>query len=114
MALLTTGLLENTPVSGIRPTTNLVVNISNDDTTIISVLIKGYYVSGATKTQYVEDLFSVSPGNVLSRNYFAQFDALEFQFTPSSNAVEITTWGKNTAGVLTTAHRAVTAELNPV
>lgn len=114
LAQLTTGLIENTPVSGVRPTTNLVANISNNDTTMISVLIKGYYVSGATKTQYVEDLFSISAGNVLSLTYYAQFDALEFIFAPSSNAVDISTWGKNAAGELTAAQRALPAELNQI
>lgn len=114
MAQLTTGLIENTAVSGVRPTTNLVVRISNDDTTAITVLIKGFFVSGTTKTQYVEEFLSISTGDVVSRNYYAQFDAFEFQFTTSSDAAEISVWGKNAAGNLTTAHRAVPAELSPI
>lgn len=114
MAQLTTGLIENTAVSGVRPTTNLVVKISNDDIVTVTVLIKGFFVSGTTKTEYAEDLLSISPGDVVSKNYYAQFDAFEFQFTTSTNATEISVWGKNAAGNLTTAHRAVPAELNPM
>jgi hypothetical protein len=114
MAQLTTGLIENTAVSGVRPTTNLVVRISNDDIVTITVLIKGFFVSGTTKTEYAEEFISILPGNVINRNYYAQFDAFEFQFTTSSNAAEISVWGKNAAGNLTTAHRAVPAELNPM
>lgn len=112
MAQLTTGLIENTAVSGVRPSTNVVVRISNDDTTNVTVLIAGFFVSGTTKTQYVQELVGISAGSVLSRNYFAQFDAFEFQFDPSSDAVEISVWGKDAQGNLTTAQRAVPEELN--
>ena len=114
MAQLTTGLIENTAVSGVRPTTSLVVRISNDDTVTVTVLIQGFFASGTTKIKYVEEFISISTGNVVSRAYFAQFDAFEFQFTTSSNAVEISAWGKDASGNLTTAHRAVPAELNPI
>ncbi|MHB1653830.1 MAG: hypothetical protein ACYCVD_15345 [Desulfitobacteriaceae bacterium] len=110
MAQLTTGLIENTAVSGVRPTTNLVVRISNDDTATITVLINGFFVSGTTKTEYVEESLTISPGNVVTRTYYAQFNAFEFQFTTSTDAVEISAWGKNAAGNLTAAHRAVPAE----
>ena len=112
MAQLTTGLIENTAVSGVRPTTNLVVKISNDDISTITVLIKGFYVSGSTKTEYAQDLLNISAGEVVSKNYYAQFDAFEFQFTTSSNATIISVWGKDAAGNLTTAQRAVSAELD--
>lgn len=114
MVQLTTGLIENTAVSGVRPTTNLVVRISNDDITTNTVLIKGFFVSGTTKTEYAEELISISSGNVINRNYYAQFDAFEFQFTTSSNALNISVWGINAAGNLTTAHRVVPKELNPM
>lgn len=42
MALLTTGLIENTPVSGERPTVTLTIMITNDDTTKVAVQIDGY------------------------------------------------------------------------
>ncbi len=114
MAQLTTGIIENTAVSGVRPSTNLVVRISNDDTVTITVLIKGFFVSGTTKTEYVEEFITISPGNIVTRNNYAQFDAFEFQFATSSDAVEISAWGKDASGNLTAAHRAVPAELNPI
>ncbi|GAB6171929.1 hypothetical protein JCM15765_14070 [Paradesulfitobacterium aromaticivorans] len=112
MAQLTTGLLENTAVSGVRPSTNLIVRITNDDTATNTVFVKGYYVSGTAKTQYVQEFITMAAGEVVSRNYYAQFDAFEFQFTTSSDTVEISAWGKDAAGNLTPAQRAVVAELN--
>jgi len=62
---------------------------------------------------YVQELFTLTPGSVALRSYFAQFDTFEFQFIVSSDAVEITAWGKDTAGNLTTAHRVVAQEVDP-
>ena len=39
---LTTGLIENTPVSGVRPTTTFTVKITNDDTLLLPLLLKGF------------------------------------------------------------------------
>jgi hypothetical protein len=52
MAELTTGVIENTPVAGVRPTTTLTVKITNDDTIDATVFIEGFYVTGTTKTLY--------------------------------------------------------------
>lgn len=109
----TTGLFDNTPVAGVRPSSTLSVNISNDDTTSVDVLIEGFFQSETTKVMYVQEAFALAAGSVAQRTYFAQFDAFEFQFTVSSEAVEITAWGKDAAGNLTTAHRAVAQEVSP-
>ncbi len=114
MSLLTTGLIENTAVAGIRPTSNLAVRVANDDTVATTVLIEGFYVTGTTKTKYVEELLSMLPGAVESKTYYAQFDAFEFQFNPSSTAVEISAWGKDASGNLVAAHRVLPAELELV
>ena len=111
MAQLTTGLIDNPAVSGVRPTSNLAVRIANDDTVAATILIRGYFVSGTTKTLYAEDLLSLAAGEVVNKTYFAQFDAFEFQFNPSSAAVEISAWGKDTSGNLIAAHRVLPAEL---
>lgn len=113
MPLLTTGLFENTSIAGVRPSSTLSVNITNEDTTLVEVLIEGFFQSGTTKVMYVQELFTLSAGGVALRNYFAQFDAFEFQFTVSSEAVEVTAWGKDTIGNLTTAHREVAQEIDP-
>ncbi|HBW38529.1 hypothetical protein [Desulfosporosinus sp. BICA1-9] len=110
---LTTGLFENTPVEGVRPSSTLSVNISNDDTSTVDVQIEGFFQSGTTKVKYVEEFFTLTAGSVALRSYFAQFDAFEFQFTVSSEAVEVTAWGKDATGNLTTAHRVVAQEVNP-
>lgn len=114
MAELTTGLIENTPVAGVRPTSLLTVRITNDDTVPATVQIMGFHLSGVIKTLYVLELFVVNPGEVATRNYFADFDAFEFQFITSSDAVEISVWGKDAGGNLNAAHRLVPAELDPI
>lgn len=113
MPNLTTGLFENTPVAGVRPSSTLSVNISNDDVSTVDISIEGFYQSGTTKVLYVLELFTLTPGSVALRNYFAEFDAFEFQFSVSSEAVEVTAWGKDAAGNLTTAHREVAQEVIP-
>jgi len=114
MALLTTGLFENVAVSGVRPSSTLSVMISNDDTISVSIQIEGFFQSGTTKVKYVEDSFTLTTGTVAQRNYYAQFDAFEFQFIVSSQAVNVSAWGKDTAGNLTPAHRVVAKEVNSI
>ncbi len=114
MALLTTGLIENTPVAGVRPTSTFTVKITNDGTTAADVQIDGFFVTGAMKTPYVLELLSLTPGEVAARTYFAQFDEFEFRFTTSSNSVIISAWGKDAAGNLTKAHRVVAKEISTV
>ena len=112
MSWLTTGLMDNLKVAGVRPTSSIMVRLTNDDKIDVDVQIKGYYLAGTTKTQYVMEHFGLAPGGVANRNYNAQFDAFEFQFINSSDLVEISVWGKNAAGNLTIAHRMVAAELD--
>jgi len=113
MPNLTTGLFDNAPVSGVRPSSTLSINISNDDTGTVDVLIEGFFQSGTTKVLYVQELFTLAAGSVAKRDYYAQFDVFEFQFTVSSETVEVTAWGKDPAGNLTTAHRVVAQEVKP-
>ncbi|MDQ7092668.1 hypothetical protein REC12_03620 [Desulfosporosinus sp. PR] len=74
MASLTTGLIENTPVAGIRPSVTFTVKITNDDTVASTVQIEGFYVAGTTKILYVLELFVLDPGEVATRIYYAEFD----------------------------------------
>lgn len=112
MPLLTTGLFENTAVSGVRPSSTLSVKISNDGVSSASVQIEGFFQSGITKTMYVQELFILPAGAVAQRIYSAQFNAFEFQFNVNSQEVKVSVWGKDAAGNLTTAHRAVAKEVN--
>lgn len=113
MAQLTTGIIENTPVFGLRPTVLVTVRITNDDIVAANVEIIGYFVAGAVKIPYVLELFDILPGEVETRNYFADLDGLEYQFVTSSDSVVISVWGKDAIGNLVAAQRVVTAELNP-
>ena len=120
VAKLTTGLIENTPVAEVRPTVTFTVKITNDDDIAATVLIEGFYVVGTIKVPYVLLELLLAPGEVFSSTsltppgYYADFDEFEFKFTTSSDAVEISAWGKNAAGELTTAHRIVAHEVNPI
>ena len=112
MSELTTGMFDNTPVAGIRPSSTISVNISNDDTATVTVQIEGFYQSGTTKVLYVHELFNLTAGSVAQKSYYAQFDGFEFQFIVSSEAVQVTAWGKDATGNLITAHREVAQEVN--
>lgn len=113
MPYLTTGLFDNTAVAGVRPSSTLSVNISNNDTSTVAIQIEGFFQSGTTKVKYVEEFFTLAAGAVALKSYYAQFDAFEFQLFVSSQAVEVSAWGKDATGNLTSAHRAVATEINP-
>ncbi|MEL1136332.1 hypothetical protein AAC978_14215 [Desulfitobacterium sp. THU1] len=112
MAFLTTGLLDNTPVFGVRPSTSLRVLVTNNEDTIESVEVKGFFQNGNTKIQYVEELFSIGSGEVKIRDFFGEFDGIEFQFLVSSPGVNVTLWGKDGESNLQTAHRVVAQEFD--
>jgi len=115
MALVfTTGLIDNPAVVGIRPSTTIDVLLTNDSVVANNVQINGFFVSGATKTPYVVELLTLAPGDVVTRNYFTQFDIFEFEFTIAVAGLEISVWGKNAAGNINAEHRLVPNELNLV
>ncbi|MEK3747106.1 hypothetical protein NYE25_02575 [Paenibacillus sp. FSL E2-8871] len=111
--ILSTGPIENNPVSNVRLTQQLTIKIDNRDLVdTSSILIQGYYLIG-TRTLYVLELISVDPNQVLTKNYYADFDAFEFVFTTSGLAeqqVQISVWGKDADGQLVSAHRLVASE----
>lgn len=114
MAQITTGLIENIEVFGVRPSLTFSVRISNVDTVSANIRINGFYWNGITKTEYVLDLLTLAPGEVADRNYYAKFDTFEFLFVTSTDAVEISAWGKNAVGDLTVVHSMLPAELFPM
>ncbi|NUU63404.1 hypothetical protein HPT30_23890, partial [Paenibacillus sp. JW14] len=110
MSTLSTGPIENgvLPVSGVRPTQQVIVKIDNRSTlTTTSVLIQGFYLNGV-RTQYVLELLYVVPNQVITREYFADFDGFEFIFeTPLDgldDTIQISVWGVDAEGQLVTAH----------
>lgn len=105
MPYLTTGLIENTSVATTKPCSRLLVEISNDDTSNVAIQIEGYLQSGNLKVKYVDDFFTLAPGTVAQRNYYCLFEAFEFQFFVSSQAVHVSATGKDVAGNLTSAYR---------
>ena len=114
MALLTTGLITNTKVFGIRPSLTFSVRITNDDLIRTSIQIRGCYYTGTQQTEYVFDIVTLEPGGVANSDYYTQFDAFEFQFITSSDAVEISAWGKDASGDFTVVHRVLPAGLDQV
>lgn len=113
MALFTTGLIDNPPVAGIRPSASVDVLLVNDNIIPISVQISGFYVSGASRIPYVLELFALAPGALATRNYVSQFDIFEFQFV-TVPGLEISVWGKDTDGNINAEHRLVPEELDLV
>lgn len=114
MAQITTGLIENTEVSGVRPSSTLSVRISNADSTSANIRINGFYWNGITMTEFVFDLLTLAPGEVADCNFYAKLDAFEFRFVTSSDTVEISAWGGNADGDLTVVHSLQPTELFPM
>ncbi|EGW35874.1 YncE family protein [Desulfosporosinus sp. OT] len=112
MPLLITGLIRNTEVLGVRPSSTLFVRIANDDLASASVQIRGFYLTETTKTEYVFDVVTLAPRGVANYSYYAQFDAFEFQFITNSDAVEISAWGRDATGALSAVYQVQPAELN--
>ncbi|MDT9720872.1 YVTN family beta-propeller repeat-containing protein, partial [Paenibacillus sp. ClWae2A] len=116
MAILSTGPIENniSGITGIRPTQSVTVKIDNRNATdMFTVLLMGYYLNGV-RTLYVEELLNVLPNQVITKDYYGNFDAFEFVFSTTDTAApeaQISVWGKDAEGVLVAAHRLVSQEL---
>lgn len=114
MLYVTTGILENTAVAGVRPTATVDLRIVNDGLINDSVQIIGFYYEGTTQVQYVSEIITLEPGESLNRSYYANLDAIEFQFMTINNSVQISVWGKDANNNLNPAHRVLPSELNPI
>jgi hypothetical protein len=113
MAFLWTGPIENSPVLGTRPAQLVTVKLANDDVVNFYTLAIQGFVLGASRTLYVNELFTIAPNEVLTKNYFADLDAFEFVFSMIEEdevQVGISVWGKQASGQLVDAHRVVTWE----
>ncbi|WP_025716714.1 hypothetical protein [Paenibacillus sp. 1-18] len=113
MAVLSTGPIENSPVSGIRPIQQVTVKIVNQDAADSStILIQGYFLNDV-RTLYVIEELSLAPNIVITKNYTADFDAYEFVFTtsgPAEESTNISMWGRNGSGSIISAQRIVANE----
>ncbi|SHN62660.1 hypothetical protein SAMN02745215_01219, partial [Desulfitobacterium chlororespirans DSM 11544] len=112
MAELTTGLIDNFPVAGVRPSVSVAIEITNDGDSMETVEITGYYVNGSLKEIYVLEANNLNPNEAIIKEYFADLDSFEFVFSTSSETVVISVWGKDTEGALVAAHRVLPAELD--
>ncbi|MDH6531751.1 hypothetical protein M2109_006152, partial [Paenibacillus sp. PastH-3] len=114
MSQLSTGPIENNLVGGVRPTQLVTLKIVNQsDDTPSTVQVEGYYMNG-TRTLYVSELVNVAPNQVITNDYYANFDSFEFLFTTPimiDDPIQISVWGKSSIGQLVTAHRLVYSEL---
>ncbi|HBW34991.1 hypothetical protein [Desulfosporosinus sp. BICA1-9] len=114
MLYVTTGILENTAIAGVRPTSTADLRITNDGLINDMVQIIGFYIEGTTKVQYVSEIITIEPGGALYRSYYANFDAFEFQFMTVNNSIQISVWGKDANNNLNPAHRVLPSELNAI
>ncbi|MDR6723318.1 hypothetical protein J2W91_001770 [Paenibacillus amylolyticus] len=113
MSVLSTGPIENSLISGVRPTQQVTIRLVNRATAdSVTVYLQGYVIS-TTRTLYVHEAISIAPNEVVSKNYFADLDAFEFVFETSAEGVGevgISVWGKQASGQLVDAHRIVVHE----
>ncbi|SPF51540.1 hypothetical protein SBF1_5130007 [Candidatus Desulfosporosinus infrequens] len=130
MLSFTTGLIDNPSVPKLttassminlkylkfmtKPSSTVTVRITNNDSVSVELQIFGYFMSGNSKIPYVADEVRISPSSVVTRNYFAQSDAYEFQFSTDSCKTEISVWGTDANGKPNTVHRLMPAELNSI
>ncbi|XXM70739.1 hypothetical protein ACQ0QQ_13560 [Lysinibacillus sphaericus] len=114
MTIFSTGPITNRSGNNNRPSRQVTIHLVNKDAgNTASVLIQGYYLNGS-RTLYVLERVFLSPNEVVSKDYFADFNAFQFDFTPNGtfpDNIEISIWGKNEAGQLVTTHRLVSDEL---
>lgn len=113
MALLTTGLIKNNEVSGVRPSSTFSIRMSNADPVSASIRVSGIYWTGTTNTEYVLDVLTLAPGEEVNLNYFAQLDAFEFRFITNSDGIEISAWGGNAAGGLSVVYSVLPTAFFP-
>lgn len=73
MAELTTGLIDNFPVNGVRPSVSIAIRITNDGDSMETAETIGYYLNGSSKEVYVLEAVNVNPNEVILREYFAVF-----------------------------------------
>lgn len=113
MARFSTGPVDNQSEAEGRLAQLLTLKaVNRDSVNAGTVLIEGFIISGS-RTLYVQELVSLSPNQVLSRNYFCNVDTYEFLLTTgdaAESAIEVSLWGKDSAGNIVAAQRLVFEE----
>ncbi|MBD8837537.1 MULTISPECIES: collagen-like triple helix repeat-containing protein [unclassified Paenibacillus] len=114
MAILLTGPIDNSPVNGVRPTQIVSIKVENQSVVnAATILVQGYSLI-TNRALYVSEQFTILPGAVATRTYFADLNSFEYVITVTGATPEdilVSFWGKNTAGSLVAAHRLVYSEL---
>jgi YVTN family beta-propeller protein len=99
--------------TGSRPSVTFTARLRNKEPLAAVVQVRGFYLNGTAKTEYVCDSITVGPGGVMDINHYAEFDALEFRFTISSEDVEVSAWGKNAVGNMTVVYHLQPVDIIP-
>ncbi|WP_342345643.1 collagen-like triple helix repeat-containing protein [Paenibacillus sp. CFBP 13594] len=114
LAILLTGPIDNSPVNGVRPTQIVSIKVENQSVVnAATILVQGYSLI-TNRALYVSEQFTILPGAVATRTYFADLNSFEYVITVTGATPEdilVSFWGKNTAGSLVAAHRLVYSEL---
>lgn len=115
MPTLSTGPIENNAVAGVRPSQQVTVRLVNPSSTNnLSAILEGYYLTGI-RNLYVSESYNLTPGQVVTRTYFADLDAYEFVLNAPSvenEFIEASVWGKRSSGELSDTQRIVLREIN--
>jgi hypothetical protein len=113
MAELTTGLINNPPVAGEKPVTMFAIKIKSKSDVVTAVQISGFLTVGAVRTLYALELISIKPGEILTKKYFANFKAFEFQFVTSSEEMGISAWSEDSEGNVLEVHPLLPLKYEP-
>ncbi|MTH52048.1 hypothetical protein GKZ89_01415 [Bacillus mangrovi] len=113
MAQFSTGPVDNQSGALGRIAQFLTVKAVNRDAVNSGTLLVEGYSIGGSRTLYVQELVSISPNQVLTRNYFADVDTYEFLLTAGGTAepeMEVSLWGKDSSGNIVSSQRLVFEE----
>ncbi|MGC7871585.1 hypothetical protein ACPUYX_08625 [Desulfosporosinus sp. SYSU MS00001] len=114
MPYFTTGLINNSWTGPGKKTVSLIIEISNEDTSIVAVQIDGSFYKGQQKFKYVDEFFVISAGIVDQRSFNSIYDAIEFQVFVSSCDAHVSIRGKEANGQVTPVLPLISSELNSI
>ncbi|RIW35619.1 hypothetical protein D3H55_06970 [Bacillus salacetis] len=108
MKRLTTGMIDNSPVNGARPSQQLTLQLVNRNAgSSSSVLIQGSHGTGMDRKTYILQTVDIPPKQAKTIDYYADFDKLLIEVKMNDEAgedIDISLWGRNTEGLLTMNH----------